>query len=81
MRTVSHRRHYFACQEQATCSLARQSNLMKRGRDDGEGGLGTKVYVWGLPFSVDWAELKRIFKPAGTGDDLVLLARQECRAC
>ncbi len=28
---------------------------------------GRKVYVWNLPFTVDWAELKRMFTPAGAG--------------
>lgn len=40
---------------------------MKRGREDGGGGEGCKVYVWNLPFTVDWAELKRIFRAAGSG--------------
>ena len=29
--------------------------------------MGAKVYVWNLPFTMDWLELKRIFKEAGTG--------------
>ncbi|KAL6754227.1 hypothetical protein V8C86DRAFT_2707597 [Haematococcus lacustris] len=39
---------------------------MKRGREDGGAETATKVYVWNLPFNVDWAELKRVFKPAGS---------------
>ncbi len=26
-----------------------------------------RLYVYNLPFTVDWAELKRIFKAAGSG--------------
>jgi hypothetical protein len=28
---------------------------------------GRKLYVWNLPYSVDWAELKRVFSAAGNG--------------
>ncbi|GIL94577.1 hypothetical protein Vretimale_811, partial [Volvox reticuliferus] len=41
-------------------------NMMrKRGRDDEGDGI-KKVFVAGLPFNVDWQELKRYFRTAGT---------------
>eukprot|EP00198_Chlamydomonas_reinhardtii_P007905 XP_001697242.1 predicted protein [Chlamydomonas reinhardtii] len=40
--------------------------MRKRGRED-EGADGVKkVFVAGLPFNVDWQELKRYFRTAGT---------------
>jgi RNA recognition motif-containing protein len=32
---------------------------------------GRKLYVWNLPYSVDWAELKRVFSAAGNGECLI----------
>jgi len=38
---------------------------MKRARDDGALA-GTKIFVSNLPYSMDWADLKRVFRQAGT---------------
>lgn len=36
---------------------------------------GTKIFVSNLPYSMDWADLKRVFRQAGTGVCSGLLAR------